>query len=97
MLVTRCSDSVNFFKLETLDKDDPHKYWINYHIVNDLRGNIFYQRGNVRIQITTDSKIFFYLIDKITFEPSLENVMNNFMKCSQMMFGAKVRNCVTFK
>lgn len=29
--------------------------------------------------------------------PKLENVMMNFMGCSQMMFGSKVRNCVTFK
>ena len=51
----------------------------------------------MRIQITTDEKIFFYLIDKETLLPKLENVMFNFMNCSQMMFGSKVRFSVTFK
>jgi len=36
-------------------------------------------------------------MDKETLIPSLENVMYNFMGCSQMMFGKKVRNCITFK
>ena len=51
----------------------------------------------MRIQITTDEKIYFYLIDKETLLPKLENVMFNFMNCSQMMFGSKVRFSVTFK
>ena len=29
--------------------------------------------------------------------PKLENVMNNFMNCSQMMFGSRVKYCITFK
>lgn len=29
--------------------------------------------------------------------PKLENVMTNFMQCSQMMFGSKVKYCVTYK
>lgn len=29
--------------------------------------------------------------------PVLENVMNNFMNCSQMMFGSLVRYGITFK
>ena len=29
--------------------------------------------------------------------PRLENVMNNYMKCSVMMFGSKVRYGVTYK
>jgi hypothetical protein len=30
-------------------------------------------------------------------EPVLENTMNNFMDCSTMMFGSKVKFCVTYK
>lgn len=45
----------------------------------------------------TDEKIYFYLIDKETFEPTLENVMYNFMQCSQMMFGSRVRFGITYK
>ena len=51
----------------------------------------------MRIQITTDEKIFFYLIDQDTLEPKLENAMFNYMNCTQMMFGAKVRYCITYK
>lgn len=29
--------------------------------------------------------------------PDLENAMFNYMNCSQMMFGSKVRYCVTYK
>ena len=32
-----------------------------------------------------------------TFEPELENVMLNYMNCTQMMFGAKVRYGITYK
>ena len=58
---------------------------------------IYYIKGNVRIQVTTDEKIFFYLIDRKTLMPTLENVMWNFMNCNQMMFGSKVRYGVTYK
>ena len=37
------------------------------------------------------------MINKETFEPTLENVMYNNMDCSVMMFGAKVRFGVTYK
>lgn len=47
--------------------------------------------------MTTAEKINFYLIDKVTFMPTLENVMYNFMQCSQMMFGARVRYGISFK
>ena len=47
--------------------------------------------------MTTDEKIFFYLIDPETFVPTLENVMYNFMNCNQMMFGSRVRTCITYK
>jgi len=47
--------------------------------------------------VTTDDKIYFYLIDPDTFEPTLENVMFNFMGCNQMMFGSKVRYGITYK
>lgn len=29
--------------------------------------------------------------------PVLENVMFNFMDCTQMLFGSRVRYCITFK
>lgn len=62
-----------------------------------MRGFIYYIKGNVRIQITTDDKIYFYLIDKETLMPKFENVMSNYMNCNQMMFGSRVKYCVTYK
>ena len=47
--------------------------------------------------MTTDQKIYFYLIDKDTLEPELENVMYNYMNCSTMMFGTKVRYGIAYK
>ena len=61
------------------------------------RGLIFYIKGNVRIQVTTDDRIYFYLINQDTLKPKLENVMYNYMNCNQMMFGSKVRYCITYK
>ena len=71
--------------------------WEQYFKIPKMRGDIFFIKGNVRFQITTDEKVFFYLIDKETLLPKLENVMYNFMNCSQMMFGSLVRYCITFK
>ena len=62
-----------------------------------MRGQIYFIRGNVRIQVVTDEKVYFFIIDKETFEPTLENVMYNYMQCSVMMFGARVRFGITYK
>lgn len=91
-LVTRSSSSILFFKI-----DPETGNWTQYHKFEKMRGQIYFIRGNVRIQVTTDEKIYFYLIDKETFKPQLENVMFNFMQCSQMMFGARVRYGITYK
>lgn len=47
--------------------------------------------------MTTDEFVYFYLIDKETFMPELENVMYNFMGCNQLMFGSKVRYGISYK
>lgn len=90
-LVTQSSGSILFFK------KDETGMWSLYDKLEKMRGQIFFIKGNIRIQVTTDEYIYFYLIDKETIKPKLENVMFNFMKASQMMFGTKVRYCVTFK
>jgi hypothetical protein len=61
-----------------------------------MRGAIYFIRGNVRIQITTDEKVFFYGIDKETLLPSLDNVMYNFMGCTSLMFGSRVKYGIAF-
>ena len=99
-LVARSSSKIVFFKIvEEEDENDPtitNRFWKQYNQL-DVRGFIYFIKGNKRIQVTTDDKIYFYLIDPETFEPTLENVMFNFMGCNQMMFGSKVRYGITYK
>lgn len=94
-LIARSSSDILFFKLAE-DENTKTQKWKQYKII-EARGFIYYIKGNVRIQITTDDLIYFYLIDPVTFEPILENVMYNYMNCTQMMFGSKVRYCITYK
>ena len=94
-LIARCSSQILFFKLQ-VDEFTKHQHWTNYQNI-ETRGFLYFIKGNKRIQITTDTQIFFYLVNPKTFEATLENVMFNFMNCSQMMFGSKQQYCVTFK
>lgn len=95
-LIARSSSKVLFFKIFK-DEDNPEiREWKQYNEL-EVRGFIYFIKGNKRIQITTDDLIFFYLIDPETFEPELENVMYNFMGCNQMMFGSKVKYGITYK
>jgi len=94
-LIARSSSQILFFKQET-DPFTFEKSWQCYKTLN-IRGFIYFIKGNKRIQITTDKKIYVYLIDPVTFEPELENVINNFMNCTTMMFGSKVKYGITFK
>jgi hypothetical protein len=79
-LCIRSSGRIVFFK-QVFDKDEEEMRWILYKTIK-VRGFVYFIRGNVRIQITTDKLIYFYLIDKETFEPTLENVMYNYMSCN---------------
>ena len=91
-LVCRSSTSIVFFK-----KDPETDRWEEYHRIKDLRGTIFFTKGNIRIQITTEKRVHFYIIDKETLEPKLENVMYNFTNCSSLLIGTKVRFGIAFK
>lgn len=91
-LVVRSSSSILFFKI-----DEETNKWKQYYCLPHTRGNIFFIRGNIRIQVVTDEKILFILIDKDTLMPTVENVMYNYMNCSQMMFGKMVRYGITYK
>jgi hypothetical protein len=53
----------------------------------------------MRMQLTTDDHIFFYLINEETLEPIHENVINNYMRCSSIVFGqsSKERYCLTYR
>ena len=94
-LICRSSSQILFFKI-VKNEITERREWKMYEVINS-RGFIYYIKGNIRIQITADDKISFYLIDKKTLMPTLENVMYNYMNCSQMMFGSKVRYGITYK
>ena len=94
-LITRSSDQIMFFKI-VVNEITGRREWKQYSTIF-ARGFIYYIKGNVRIQVTTDEKVLFYLINEETCEPLLENVMYNYMGCSTMMFGSKVRYGITYK
>lgn len=100
VLVARSSSKILFFKLQRKEDlaGEMKTEWQLYHDI-PIRGMIFFIKGNKRFQITNDKKIYFYLIDTNTKDmmPQLENVMKNFMNCSQMMFGSMVKYCITYK
>ena len=72
--MVRSSSSILFFKI-----NEENGFWEQYEELKDMRGNIYFIRGNIRIQVCTDEYVYFYMIDKETFMPTLENVMYNNM------------------
>jgi hypothetical protein len=94
-LVAGTSDSTSFFKL-VWDEILERRVWKNYQTIQ-VAGSAYYTKGNVRIQVVQQEKIFFYLVDRDTLKADLENVMYNYMGCDYMMIGPKVRYCVTYK
>ena len=94
-LVARVSNQILFFKRE-VDETTKRKSWRQYSYLQKS-GFISFIKGNVRLQVTQEDKIYFYLIDPVTLMPELENVMFNYMNCNQMMFGSKVRYSITYK
>lgn len=95
-LIARSSSKILFFKICPDRRDPDKKEWQQYHELS-IGGSIYFIKGNKRIQVTTDDLVYFYLIDPDTFMPQLENVMYNFMDCSQMMFGSRVKYGITYK
>ena len=95
VLIVRSSSRVLFFKQE-FDKTSGETSWTKYHEIR-VRGLIYFIKGNIRIQVTTDELIYFYIINKETLMPELENCMYNYMGCNQMMFGRRVKYGISYK
>lgn len=93
-LITRSSSKIVFFKIME-DYHTKEQKWTQYFSI-DLRGCIYYIKGNPRIQIITNQNIYFYKIDLESLEPVLDNVMFNFMACSMMLFGSQVKYGITY-
>ena len=64
-LVARSSGKVMFFKREK-DEDTSQRYWTLYKTIYH-KGLIYYIKGNIRIQVTTEEKIYFYKMDLETY------------------------------
>lgn len=94
-VIIRSSTKILFFK-QVFNKIMEVKEWVQYHEMS-VRGMIYHIKGNIRIQVTTPEYIYFYIIDKETFMPDLENVMKNYMGCNQLMVGKRVRNAISYK
>ena len=78
-LMARSSSEILCFKREK-DEETGIQKWVHYHTI-EIRGFVYYIKGNVRIQVVEESKIFFFSVDKETLEVELENAMSNYMKC----------------
>jgi hypothetical protein len=78
------------------DPNERMNVWELYHTIK-IRGFIYFIKGNIRIQITSEKLIYFFIIDEVTFMPKLENVMYNYMHCNQMMIGSMKRYAITYK
>ena len=95
-LVCRSSSKILFFK-QVWDYGTDQYQWSLYHSIKNIRGFVYFIRGNVRIQITNNEFIYFYLINRDDLMPVLENVMYNYMNCNQMMIGAMKKYSITYK
>ena len=62
VLMVRSSSDILMFKIVE-DEETEERKWKQYDCI-ELRGFLYYIKGNVRIQIVTDEKIYFFLIDK---------------------------------
>lgn len=93
-LIVRSSHQILFFKLQW-DKNLEKKRWKTYHKL-DIMGLCVYQKGSDNMQIANEDKIYFYRLDYETHMPILENVINNFMNCSLLLFSNDTTS-ITFK
>jgi hypothetical protein len=75
------SSSKVMFLLRKYDELTKLENWEVFKTMK-CRGAIYYMKDTNRMQITTYECIYFYLINMETYEPKLENVMNNYMSCA---------------
>lgn len=88
IMVVRSSQTILFFK----PKGDS---WELYHTLNKS-GFLFGMASQRSFQLTTDSFIYQYKLDK-DFIPKLELIFYNFLGCSQIMLFRKCQFCITYK
>lgn len=94
-LIVRSSCKILFFRREHDEKEGQEKWKCYYEL--EKRGFIYNIRGSKILQVTSDTKVYFYKMCPETNEPRLENVLYNFVNCVQMIFGGKNVYCVAYK
>jgi hypothetical protein len=103
VLMSQNSSHISFFKraedsLETsrAGPDD----WYQYHSIA-CRGFVAWMPGQECITIIADAFIYFYRLDEGTKVPELQNVMNNYFRCTMMLITADGDNkgnwCVSYR
>ena len=83
-LICKTSREIMLFKIQTYtdpDTEEKKRKWMT-DCVLDSTGLISYAVGNLRIQVTSPSTIYFYIFDKKEMKPVLENLMPNNKKCT---------------
>ena len=89
IIVRSSSNFLIFRKLQVEEESEDYEgtrlvwRWKQILKIKNMRGFCFFIHGNIRFQITTAEKIYFYIFnDKKTLIPVLENVMANFKGCA---------------
>lgn len=98
IIVALSSREVTFYREEDHYENGVYvdTNWRLYHTIKQ-GGFIYFIKGNLQLQITTETHIYFYNVDEETLMPKLKNVMYNFVSCTNLLFGADSRYCLTFK
>ena len=100
LVMGRClviqSSSKIMFLLQKEDIISKKLTWQAFKTIR-IRGSIYFMKGTCQMQVTTNDHVYFYNIDSDTFEPTIENVMINYMTCGQMMIDQNGLYAVAYK
>ena len=94
VMVVRCSHEILFFNYRAADRNKGRK-WVLYHRT-DSAGFIYGSRRRPEFSVIEDNFIYYYVLDKETFMPTLNNVMINFLQCSTLILGQETF-CLAYK
>lgn len=99
ILIARHSNEILFFKHSNINEKNQYliesnnrsgntnsKYWKLYHTMHQ-QGQIFHSKGQEKLTLTTELKIYFFKFNPETWIPELESVIFNFMGCNKLIIG----------
>ena len=70
-LIVSCSSDILFFKIEHSVETDNREFQVYQSIRNVGQNSIYFNENNVRIQVVTADKIYFYKMNRETLEADL--------------------------